>query len=195
MGAEAGKLVRLEGAKLALMHHFVGWQCRLRQLAAREGDGRPSEGMRPELDVGGRRLGRITVVLNRLPEHSLLPELRFTVQRTREPLERWEAAMRLFQGSYFQVPRQFTDELTATFAAAAPAAEAALAEGGCVLRFAQFGQRYALPCAVRRLSREDPLLEATWWHNALFNPRLPPDLQILAFQPDWGTAEAEPSPV
>jgi hypothetical protein len=195
MGAEAGKLVRLDGAKLVLMHHFVGWQCRLRQLAAREGDGRPSEGMRPELEAGGRRLGRITVVLNRLPEHALLPELRFTVQRTQAPLERWEAAMRLFQGSYFQQPRQFSDELTATFAAASPVAEAALAEEGCVLRFAQFNQRYVLPCAARRLSREDPLSEATWWHNALFNPRLPPDLQILAFKPDWGAIEAEPSPV
>jgi hypothetical protein len=195
MGAEAGKLVRLDGAKLVLMHHFVGWQCRLRQLTAREGDGRPSEGMRPEVEIDGTERGRITVVLNRLPEHAMLSELRFAVQRTQEPLERWEAAMRLFQGTYFQQPRLFTDELTASFAAGAALAEAAAARGRCTLRFAQFGQRYALPCGVRRLERSDPLFAATWWHNALFNPRLPPDLQILAFKPDWGTAEAEPSPI
>ena len=57
MQAEGEKLVRLDSAKLALMQHFVGWQCRLRQLAAREGDGRPTDGMRPELVLDGRRAG------------------------------------------------------------------------------------------------------------------------------------------
>lgn len=194
MTGEAGKLVRLEAAKLALRHQFLGWQCRLRQLAARAGDGRPSEGMRPELEAGGRGLGRVTVVLNRLPEHAMVPELRFAVQRTREPLERWEAAMRLFQGGYFQQPRRFDDELTALFGPGSALAEAALAAGRGTLRFAQLGQRYALPCAIRRLEPGEPLFEATRWHNALFNPRPPPDPTILAFKPDWGTAEAEPSP-
>lgn len=195
MQAESGKLVRLEGAKLVLMHHFVGWQCRLRQLAVRKGDGRPTEGMRPEVEAGGRELGRVTVVLNRLPEHALLPELRFIVRRTQEPLERWEAAMRLFQGTYFQQPRQFTDELTALFAPGSALAGAILAPGRCTLRFAQFAQRYTLPASPRRLEPGEPLFEATFWHNALFNPRLPPEPVILAFKPDWDTAEAEPSPV
>lgn len=195
MEADATKLVRLDGAKLVLMHHFVGWQCRLRQLAAREGDGRPTAGMRPEVEAGGRELGRITVVLNRLPGHALLAELRFAVQRTPEPLERWEAAMRLFQGTYFQQPRQFDDELTALFAPDSKVAATILESGHCILRFAQFSQRYTLPCTARRLERGEPLFEATWWHNALFNPRLPPEPAILAFKPDWGVAEAEPSPV
>jgi hypothetical protein len=188
-------LVRLEPARLALMQHFLGWQCRLRQLSAREGDGRPTDGMRPELEVDGGRLGRVTVVLNRLPEHALVAELRFTVQRTQEPLERWEAAMRLFQGSYFQQPRLFTDELTALFAPDSSLAAEAQRAAACTLRFAQFNQCYDLPCAVRGLAPDDPLHAATWWHNALFNPRLPPEPVILAFKPDWGAAEAEPSPV
>jgi hypothetical protein len=195
MQPEAGKLVRLEGARVRLMQHFVGWQCRLRQLAARDGDGRPTEGTRPELALDDRPMGRVTVVLNRLPEHALLAELRFTVQRTQEPLERWEAAMRLFQGSYFQQPGRFTDELTALFGPGSVTVATVLAAGRCSLRFAQFSQRYALPCAVRRLEPGEPLFEATRWHNALFNPRPPPDPAILAFKPDWSTAEAEPSPV
>jgi hypothetical protein len=72
--------------------------------------------MRPAVQLGERELGRITVVLNRLPEHAMVAELRFIVQRTQEPLERWEAAMRLFQGTYFQQPRLFSDEVTALFA-------------------------------------------------------------------------------
>lgn len=195
MTGEAGKLVRLEAARLVLMQHFVGWQCRLRQLAVREGDGRPTEGMRPLVELHGREAGRITVVLNRLPEHALLSELRFIVQRTPEPLERWEAAMRLFQGTYFQQPRQFSDEVTALFAGDSATAAALAEAGACRLRFAQFSQAYDLPCAVRRLAAEDPLHAATWWHNALFNPRLPPEPAILAFKPDWATATATPSPV
>jgi hypothetical protein len=195
MEPDATKLVRLEGAKLALRQHFLGWQCRLRQLAVREGDGRPTEGMRPLVRVGDRDLGRVTVVLNRLPEHALVPELRFTVQRTQEPVERWEAAMRLFQGGYFQEPRLFGDELTALFPAEAALPHEVLGAGRCTLAFRQFGQSYLLPCAPRRLAKAEPLFEATWWHNALFNPNLPPDAQILAFAPDWGAAEADPSPI
>ena len=177
------------------MQHFVGWQCRLRQLAAREGDGRPTDGMRPELEVDGRGLGRVTVVLNRLPEHAMLAELRFIVQRTQEPLERWEAAMQLFQGTYFQQPRLFSDEVTALFSEDSHAAEAVLAASDVRLRFAQFSQRYELPCAVRRLDPDDPLHAATWWHNALFNPHLTPAAVIVAFRADWGTATAAPSPI
>jgi hypothetical protein len=195
MPGDGGKLVRLEAARQVLMQHFVGWQCRLRQLAVREGDGRPTEGMRPLVELPGQEIGRITVVLNRLPEHALLSELRFIVQRTSEPLERWEAAMRLFQGTYFQQPRQFSDEVTALFAGGSPRAAALAEAGACRLRFAQFNQAYALPCAVRRLAPEDPLHAATWWHNALFNSRLPPEPAILAFKPDWATATATPSPV
>lgn len=195
MQPDAQKLVRLEGAKLVLMHHFIGWQCRLRQLACREGDGRPTAGMRPELAVDGRPLGRVTVVLNRLPEQAKTAEFRHIVKRTAEPLERWEAAMRLFQGEYFQQPRHFSDELTALFGPGSAVCDAALAAESCELSFAQFAQAYRLPCTVRRLGEDEPLHQDTYWHNALFNPHLPGGVQILAFKPDWGTATAEPSPV
>jgi hypothetical protein len=195
MEGDASKLVRLEGAKLALRQHFLGWQCRLRQLAVREGDGRPTQGMRPLVRVGDRELGQITVVLHRLPEHTLIAEFRFAVQRTQEPLERWEAAMRLFQGGYFQEPSLFSDELTALFSSEGPLPREVLAARRCTLGFHQFAQSYLLPCVPRRLAPGEPLFEATWWHNALFNPNLPPDGQILAFAPDWGAVEADPSPI
>ncbi len=195
MRADAERIVRLEGAKQALMLHFVGWQCRLRQLAAREGDGRPSDGVRPEVRLpDGTALGRVTVVLNRLPEHAMTSELRFAAQRTQEPLERWEAAVRLFQGGYFQQPQRFGDELTALFGPGSALAARLLAAGACELRFRQFGQAYALPCAPRRLAPGEHLFEATYWHNSLFNPRLPPKPEVLAFRPDWGTATADPAP-
>lgn len=104
MPAETQNLVRLDSAKQTLMKHFLGWQCRLRQIACREGDGRPTEGMRPTMSVAGSEVGRITVVLNKLPEHAKTAEFRQMVRRTHEPLDRWEAAMKMFQGDYFQKP-------------------------------------------------------------------------------------------
>ena len=47
-------------------------------------------------------------------------------------------------------------------------------------------------CRVRRLSPKHPLREATFWHNLLFNPRLPADCLILGFEPDWPKSDAEP---
>ena len=66
--------------------------------------------------------------------------------------------------------------------------------GAGVLAFAQDSQRYTLPCTVQRLRPDDPRREETWWHNALFNPQLPPDIPILAFAPRWLEATADPDP-
>ena len=63
-----------------------------------------------------------------------------------------------------------------------------------MLSFAQDGQRYALPCAVALLGADDSHREETWWHNALFNPSLPPDVPVLAFAPRWLEATADPGP-
>jgi hypothetical protein len=49
-----------------------------------------------------------------------------------------------------------------------------------------------LPCGVRSLTENDPAFQATFWHNAMFNPHLPAGVKILAFQPDWSRAEADP---
>jgi hypothetical protein len=69
-----------------------------------------------------------------------------------------------------------------------------LSEGACVLEFDQFRQRYRLPCTVAALSAGDPAREASVWHNRIFNPSLPDNVQVMAFRPDWDTAEAEPGP-
>ena len=93
---------------------------------------------------------------------------------------------------YYQHARDFSDRLTATFAAESPLAADLVSEGRCVLVFDQDGQRYTLPCAVQRLGRDDSRREETWWHNALFNPQLPPDIPVLAFAPRWLEATADP---
>ena len=64
----------------------------------------------------------------------------------------------------------------------------------CILEFDQFAQSYRLPCAVSELKTGDAAREAAVWHNRLFNRALPETVQVLAFQPDWASAGANPGP-
>ena len=136
----------------------------------------------------------VTTLLVRRAPASFAPEFRHLARRTHDPRDRREAALALLAERYYQHARDFSDTLTATFAAGSDLAEGLILEGRCVLAFAQDRQRYRLPCAVALLGRDDPRREETWWHNALFNPQLPPDIPVLAFAPRWLEADADPAP-
>ena len=66
MAEKPDNVVLTKAAAAALRREFLGWQCRLRQMAARESGGRPSSGMRPrvttreghEIAPGHRRADR-----------------------------------------------------------------------------------------------------------------------------------------
>ena len=177
-----------------LRDHFVGWQCRIRADAMRRRAGRPSLGMQPRLlSAAGEELASaVTTLLVRREPESFAPEFRHLARRTHDPRDRREAALALLAERYYQHPRDFSDLLTATFATDSALAADVVREGRCILTFDQDSQRYTLPCTVQRLARDDPRREETWWHNALFNPQLPPDILILAFVPRWLEAVADP---
>ncbi len=180
-----------DGAWAALRDHFIGWQCRVRQLAVRRNSGEPMAGMRPRvLDAKGRELssGIITLIMRQDPVPST-DQFRHTCKRTQDPRERYAKALEILAGTYFQRPRDFIDELTALFARDSALA-ARLAElGQCVLEFEQFSQGYRIPCQVEDLAEDDVAYQATYWHNSLFNPALPPCPRILAFIPIWSEAK------
>ncbi len=178
-----------------LRRGFLGWQCRLRQLSVREREARPSAGMRPVLTVAGQEVGAITVVMVRRQPGTSAAEFRHLVQRTQDPKERFQAALRHFQAAYYQDPGGFDDLLTALFAIDAELPRQLAGREDCVLDFEQFNQRYRLVCAASLLKPEDGAFQATYWHNALFNAGLPGAVQIVGFRPDWRTALAEPPPV
>ena len=113
-------------------------------------------------------------------------------RRTHDPSERREAALKFLAERYYQGAREFSDTLTASFPPDSATAATLLAHRECRLDFEQFSQRYRVHCTVRRLSRNNPLREATFWHNLLFNPRLPADCTILGFEPDWPKSDTEP---
>ena len=192
--AEIGRVVRLEAAQAALRDHFLGWQCRLRQLAVREAGGRPSSGMRPKLRLGeaGPPLGAITTLILRRAPAEATAQFRHMVRKTQDPAERYASALEMLAAAYYQRPREFSDQLTALFGPGSEIAERVLSAGRCRLAFEQYSQSYTLPCSVRALAEDDPAYQATYWHNALFNPALPGGVRVLGFQPDWALAEAEP---
>lgn len=190
-----GKIVRLEAAEDVLGSAFLGWQCRIRQIAIREYGGRPTSGMRPVLEVAEQRVGPITVVLNKRDHGETTTQFRFMAKKTHDPQERYEAAMRHLAAAYYQRPESFSDEMTALFAPEAALPQQIAGRADCVLIFEQFNQTWRLPCTARLLAEESPAYQATYWHNALFNPRLPSGTRIVAFAPDWSRADAEPPPV
>jgi hypothetical protein len=180
-------VVLTRAAAAALCHEFIGWQCRLRQLAARQDGGRPSSGMRPRVTTGeGEELssGMIMLIVESEPEEST-QLFRYQYLRTHDPNERYDMMLEILQGSYFQEPARFGDLMTALFGPRSPRAARLLGEGRCILEFAQYSQGYRIPCNVARLPDAHALHQATYWHNRLFNSNLPAGVEILSFRPDW----------
>ena len=178
---------------LATKTSFIGWQCRLRQHAVRRGDGRPSAGMRPQVTLAdGRALGNVTTVMVKRDPADVIARFRHIYNTTRAPLERYEAAISTLQAVYYQHPDEFADCLTALFDCASRTAQALLDAGSCTLDFEQSRQRFRFQGRARSLAEDDPAFQSTYWHNALFNPRLAGGVQVLSFVPDWATAVTDP---
>ncbi len=185
---------QLDLAKHVLRDHFLGWQCRIRQFAVRRDAGRPGPGMRPMLYVDDQKIGRITVLINKRDPEKIAAEFRHAYQRTADPADRMEAALRKLAEAYFQRAGEFSDELTALFAIDSTLAEALVAHGTCRLEFEHGRQEFRLPCEVHKLAKDDPAFQVTYWHNSLFNPSMPGEVTVLGFRPQWKHAVADPAP-
>lgn len=180
----------------AMRRSFLAWQCRLRQMMMRDGDGRPDDGVMPTVTLEGATepLGHVITVMSKIGPASKTMEFRHMARRTHDPAEKRKAALTLLSETYFQKPDEFSDTLTAVFAPASPGADQLTAAGGATLDFERYSQRYALACSVRPLGEDDPLYQATYWLCALFNPSLGAGARILGFKPDWTRVVASPAP-
>jgi hypothetical protein len=121
--------------------------------------------------------------------------MRHMVRKTNDPALRREAALTFFSEYYYQRAAEFSEILTATFSPGSPGASSIREAGRATLTFAAYSQRYDLACRVRTLAEHNPLRQATYWHNLLFNPDLAADTVILGFEPDWARSTAGPGPV
>ena len=170
---------------------FLGWQCRIRQIAMRRDAGRPSSGMRAVVfqAAGGSPAGEATTLIIKRDSEEITAQFRYMYQKTTDPADRYDAVLRYVAAGYYQEPLTFASELTALFGPLSDLADAMLAWRTCRLEFGQFSQGYALSCQVRQLDEADPGYQATFWHNSLFNSSMPPGVRILGLTPDWNSME------
>ena len=184
----------MSGANHPLRDGFLKWQCRVRQMAMRDNAGRPDEAIMPDVILPGAAepLGAIITVMNKSPGYSLTAEMEHMAAKTNDPAQRREQAIRFLSATYYQKHREFSDILTATFPADSPGAAGIHQAKACTLRFAAYNQTFDLDCKVWRLADHNPLFKATIAHNVLFNPALPPDTQVLGFEPNWEASTSDP---
>jgi len=194
---QAGETLRTQDAATALRDGFMRWQCRVRQIMMREGRGRPGEAISPAVTLVGAEtpMGHVITVMSKAPQYSKTPEMRHMARKTNDPALRREAALTFFSEYYYQKAAEFSDTLTATFPPDSPGAAKIREAGRATLTFEAYNQRYDLACRVWTLAGNNPLHQATYWHNLLFNPGLAADTIILGFEPDWARSSAAPSPV
>ncbi|MHB8478307.1 MAG: hypothetical protein ACYDBZ_18735, partial [Steroidobacteraceae bacterium] len=135
-------VVLTRSAAEALCREFIGWQCRLRQLAARQDGGRPSSGMRPRVTrQDGEKLSPGIVMLIVESEPQVSTELfRYQYLKTQDPNERFDKMLEILQSSHFQEPARFSDLMTALFGPGSTLAALLAAEGRCILEFEQYTQ-------------------------------------------------------
>lgn len=173
---------------------FLKWQCRVRQLAMRDNQGRPDDAITPALYLAGNDepLGHIITLMNKSPGYSVTPELLHMAKKTNDPAQRRDQAIRFFSATYYQKANEFSDFLTATFPPKSPGA-AKIREAETVrLRFEAYAQVFDLKCKVWRLAARNPLYQSTMAHNRLFNPALSEDTEVLGFEPDWDASTSDP---
>lgn len=190
LGAALGESFSASPMRLA----FLKWQCRVRQMAMRDTDGRPDDAIMPALYLPSEAepLGHIITLLNKSPGYSVTPELVYMAKKTNDPAQRRDQAIRYFSATFYQKAAEFSDILTATFPPVSPGAAKIRAAKTVRLRFDAYNQVFDLSCRVWKLAPRNPLYQSTIAHNQLFNPALPPDTEVLGFEPNWDDSTAEP---
>ena len=85
----------LRNEQLPIKDHFLGWQCRVREYAMRNGDGRPTKGMRPRviMEDGAEVTSSATLLLVPIHPKESTQQFRFMVLRTHDPRDRFKKAI------------------------------------------------------------------------------------------------------
>ena len=178
-----------------LRNAFMKWQCRVRQIAMREHDGRPDDAIMPAVVLPGQAepMGHIITVMNKAPGFSVTAELQHMAAKTNDPAQRRDNAIRFLSSAYYQKAGEFSDILTATFPPGSEGAAQIHEAGQCRLLFDAYAQKFDLTCKVWRLAPHNLLHQATLAHNVLFNPTMPPNTEVLGFEPEWPASSADPA--
>lgn len=173
-----------------IRYNFIGWQCRLRQIAMREAKGQPSSGMCPKcFSTDGRYLGQIVVLLVRKKPVHDVSQLKHIFLTTQDPFIRYQNALRHLSAGYYQSPQEFSHEITALFDTSMMLPTTLISSGGCILEFSQYSATYRLRASIRRLETSELFYQFTYWHNSCFNQKMPETIQVLSFSLDWESCQ------
>lgn len=165
--------------------NFLGWQCRIRQIVMREAGGQPSSGLQPRcISIDGSSLGQIVVLLVRKNAKHDASQLKHIFLATQDPFVRYQNAVKHLSAGYYQRPHEFSHEMTALFDASMSLPIALMTDGGCILEFSQYSSTYRFHTSIRALETSEPAYQATYWHNSLFNHRMPASIKILGLELD-----------
>ena len=185
----------LKKNRLPIQDYFIGWQCRVRQYAMRNSEGRPSSGMRPcvLLKDGTEVASAVTLLLVPIHPQESIQQFRFMVLKTNDPRDRLKKAIELLSSTFYQHVENFSGVMTGLFSGSSETVKTLVNKKSCVLEFDYQQQSFRIPFRVRVLKKKEPAYEFTYWHNFLFNPYLSPEVKVLGFDPNWSGAFADPS--
>ena len=164
---------------------FLSWQCRLRKHSMRELGGRPTDGMTAGVYSvnGGDEQARMNFLIMRRDPETRTAELRHIVRKTPDSRDWLKNGLRLLAERHYHEEDRFGDELTALFGLESSLGYALVKAGECRLKFAEKSVAHEFDFDVDSLDPDDPLFQATYWHNHLFNPALPGKVRVLRFSP------------
>lgn len=168
-----------------LKEQFIRWQCTVRQYSARKDQGRPNQGMRPRLIVKEHDFGNMTLMMVKLESTDLTRQFKYIYQKTQDPANRYQQAIKLLSEYYYQIPDEFSDELVAVYPDGSAFVSQIVQVGKACLIFEQGNQRYTVFCKTRNIPQSDAKYQAVYWHNRLFNSKLSGVVDMVGFTPDW----------
>ena len=185
----------LKKNRLPIQDYFIGWQCRVRQYAMRNSEGRPSSGMRPcvLLKDGTEVASAATLLLVPIHPQESIQQFRFMALKTNDPRDRLKKAIELLSSTFYQHVENFSGVMTGLFSGSSETVKTLVNKKSCVLEFDYQQQSFRIPFRVKMLQNKEPEYEFTYWHNYLFNPYLSPEVKVLGFDPNWSGAFADPS--
>ena len=186
-----------ENDRVPIQNYFIGWQCRVRELALRSEEGRPNGGMRPKIALKNGKVVFPAATLLIIPEHpdQIIRQFRFMALKTQDPKERYTKALQLLAARFYQKTEDFSGALAGIFSRFSEEVMALEKDNYCIIEFDYQQQAFKIPCNVSESPKNDQVYEFTYWHNYLFNPNLSPEVKVLHFKPDWSETLSEPTPI
>ena len=196
---EAGSVEKnslTENYRLPIQNYFIGWQCRVREFALRNEEGRPNEGMRPQIELKNGEVVFPAATLLIIPDHpdQTIRQFRFMALKTQDPKERYSKALQLLAARFYQNAEDFSGAMSGIFSRTSDEMKALEKHQYCVMEFDYQQQAFKIPCHVSASPKNEPVYEFTYWHNYLFNPNLSPEVKVLHFKPDWSKTVSDPNP-